>query len=147
MTRVDKGDIDHPMPWQEEDLLRDILQRNYLPTSVIAEDLGCSPVTLRKYIREYDIDWQSPRYSFGPYKVSFKHLHSIESPYEVWEHKNHTVRVHRLMAVAKFGFDALEDKDVHHKSHIPWDNRMENISVMKRSEHRDHHQNGDPECI
>lgn len=47
--------------------------------------------------------------------------------------------VHRLMMVAEEGFDALEDKVVHHKNHIPWDNRTENLELMSRAEHSSHH--------
>jgi|GEM_PF-3600453 len=49
------------------------------------------------------------------------------------------VKVHRLLAVSEFGFDAVTDKVVHHKNDIPWDNRPENLEPMGRAEHTAHH--------
>lgn len=56
------------------------------------------------------------------------------------------VKVHRLLAVAEFGFDAVCDMDVHHgvESHlpaceIPWANWGENIEVIERGQHMTHH--------
>jgi hypothetical protein len=65
--------------------------------------------------------------------------------YERWRHQyrdddgekcEDVVAVHRLAAVAWYGFDVLDgDSVVHHESGIPWDNRESNVSVMDRSEH------------
>lgn len=49
------------------------------------------------------------------------------------------VRVHRLQAVAEFGFDAVADMHVHHKNHIPFDNRPSNIEVLTPSDHMRYH--------
>lgn len=43
------------------------------------------------------------------------------------------------MAVAKYGFDAVDGADAHHISGVPWDNRMENITLLTRSDHRRMH--------
>jgi len=50
------------------------------------------------------------------------------------------VRVHRLLAVAEYGFDAVADMDVHHKNGIPWDNRPVNIEPMDHGEHTKLHE-------
>jgi len=49
------------------------------------------------------------------------------------------VRVHRLMAVAEFGFDEVVGKEVHHESDVPWDNRFENFMLMTKSQHTSWH--------
>lgn len=49
------------------------------------------------------------------------------------------VAMHRLLAVAEYGFDAVKDMDVHHKNGVPWDNRPENIELLSRSEHQSLH--------
>jgi len=49
------------------------------------------------------------------------------------------VRLHRLVAVAEYGFDAVSGNDVHHVNQIPWDNRPDNLEVMSRSEHMSLH--------
>lgn len=50
-----------------------------------------------------------------------------------------TLLIHRLLAVHKYGFEDVKDKVVHHKNGIRWDNRVENIELMTRSEHVNHH--------
>jgi hypothetical protein len=59
--------------------------------------------------------------------------------YEEWQSSHNGdidhVKVHRLLAVAEFGFDAVADNHVHHETNIAWDNRPENISILSPSEH------------
>lgn len=50
-----------------------------------------------------------------------------------------SVLIHRLVAVAEFGVDAVAGVDVHHVNDIQWDNRPDNLSLMSRSEHVSHH--------
>jgi hypothetical protein len=50
--------------------------------------------------------------------------------------------VHRLLAVAEYGTEAVKDKVVHHKNNIPFDNRLSNIELMDSSEHARHHNAG-----
>lgn len=49
------------------------------------------------------------------------------------------VKIHRLMAVAKFGFEKVKNNVVHHKNGIKWDNRFENLELMNHGEHTKHH--------
>jgi len=50
--------------------------------------------------------------------------------------------VHRLAAVAWFGFDAVKNKHVHHKNGIPWDNRECNLEPISPEEHNTIHHKG-----
>jgi len=47
--------------------------------------------------------------------------------------------IHRLVAVAEYGFDAVVENHVHHKNHIPWDNRPSNLELMSQEEHYRYH--------
>lgn len=47
--------------------------------------------------------------------------------------------VHRLLAVAEYGFESVSGNEVHHKNGIPWDNRAENLELMTKEEHAAHH--------
>jgi len=61
--------------------------------------------------------------------------------YERWSVKNPntTVLVHRLVAVAEYGFEKVADNDVHHRNGISWDNRPSNLKVKSKKDHiRDH---------
>lgn len=49
------------------------------------------------------------------------------------------VRVHRLAAVAKFGFDSVKGMSVHHQSGVPWDNRLSNLELISNEKHAKHH--------
>ena len=61
--------------------------------------------------------------------------------YEIWEPNPTDCRPasqvlhHRLLAVAEYGFDAVVNKQVHHKNGIPWDNRPENIEPISQRDH------------
>jgi len=59
--------------------------------------------------------------------------------YEEIRHAQKRIYVHRLAAVAWFGFDAVSGHHVHHDNNIPWDNREDNLEVLSESEHRSHH--------
>lgn len=55
--------------------------------------------------------------------------------YEVVQSPEGEVRLHRLVAVAEYGFEAVAGQQVHHANRIPWDNRPENLLVLSPSEH------------
>jgi len=64
--------------------------------------------------------------------------------YEVVESPEGEVRLHRLLAVALYGFEAVAGRQVHHANRIPWDNRPENLRLLTPSEHsRLHHTEDD----
>jgi len=53
-------------------------------------------------------------------------------------------RIHRLVAVAEYGYDEVAGKVVHHKNRHRLDNRPENLQPISKSEHAKlHHENGD----
>jgi len=45
------------------------------------------------------------------------------------------VPIHRLVAVAKFGVDAVASSVVHHKNGVRFDNRPENLEIYSNKEH------------
>jgi predicted transcriptional regulator len=45
------------------------------------------------------------------------------------------VQLHRLLAVAEYGYEPVKDNHVHHINGIPWDNRPANIDVVAPGEH------------
>ena len=59
--------------------------------------------------------------------------------YEEIRHRGNRVYVHRLAAIAWYGYDAVAGHHIHHKNRIPWDNREGNVEPMTASDHRSHH--------
>lgn len=51
-----------------------------------------------------------------------------------WINTDH-VAIHRLASVAWFGFDAVVDRDVHHRISIPWLNVESNLVPLPPEEH------------
>lgn len=52
---------------------------------------------------------------------------------------NKRFKHHRLLATLKYELDEMRDKVVHHRNHIPWDNRLENLQLMGHGEHTAYH--------
>lgn len=61
--------------------------------------------------------------------------------------RNEEIEIHRLMAVAEHGFEAVVGNDVHHgrargdlpACEIPWANWPGNLELLSRSDHMSHH--------
>lgn len=135
-------------PWRDEKTLRRLYVEEGLTQQQIADELDSGRRTIGRWIRHYEIPPQDPRgakdashlpVTYRSYKKDGGRV------YECWTHKSQWVRVHRLLAVAEYGFDAVSGMDVHHKNNIPWDNRPSNIELLTRSEHSRHHAPGKSE--
>lgn len=121
----------HDVPWQDEETLRRFHQRYGMSGRQIADVLGCSAATVPRWLNRYNI--------FTPVSLST----TPDKGYEKCRNGDDTVYVHRLLAVAEYGFDAVCDNIVHHKNGIPWDNRRENIEVMPQPKHHGEHKKVD----
>jgi len=112
----------------------------------IANELGASYPTVDRHIRHYELNAElcsdkrkiKQRARDGE-AVLFRTW--SQHGYEIWEPRSSdcdpasSVLHHRLLAVAEYGFDAVVDKQVHHKNGIPWDNRPENIEPISQRDH------------
>ena len=104
----------------------------------MADKIGCGQHTISKYLRKNDIETRDrtdyvkhPKPMWHP-KGYIEFIHNYNGERYRFYH-------HRLLAVAKEGFDAVKDKDVHHKNGIGWDNRPSNIEVKDSSDHYSEH--------
>lgn len=120
-------------PWTDAERLRELYHGEGMSIYDIADEWGCGKTTIGKWLHRHDIEVDTPSHEKPP------HFCTESRGYECWRHDTsgtqHKVRVHRLVAVAEYGYDEVVGKDVHHENHIPWDNRPSNISVLNRSEH------------
>jgi transposase len=123
---------------QNEDVLRELYDEQGLTQKEIADELNVHSNTIRRWMKRHDI---STGYSSG--EASFS---TTKDGYEEWQAWNpereqpESVQVHRLVAVAQFGFDALRGNQVHHKTGIKWDNRPSNLTLETPSGHTSRHQ-------
>lgn len=97
-------------------------------------------------MRQSTLDDHQDSATRGAYGNKHAGIYMNENGYIAWySHHDYTTKclfVHRLLAVAEYGFDALYGKVVHHRNDIPWLNYPDNIELMSRSEHAQHHQSG-----
>jgi predicted DNA-binding protein YlxM (UPF0122 family) len=106
----------------------------------IAERKSISTSSVYRHINHFDLkkkrsQWlaESDKYTV-PYRTNTR-------GYEVWSMPGSAGQysVHRLLAIAEYGIDAVKNKHVHHKNSIKWDNRPKNIELKSPTEHGHEH--------
>lgn len=124
-------------PWEDHEFLCYLYEDDGLTLAEIGDLMNCTVHTI--YNELVDADARIRRgggYNYAQY-------HTDHNGYEYWyttvDSECRYVAVHRLLAVAEFGFDAVSDNIVHHKNGLKWDNRRENIELMEHNEHASHH--------
>lgn len=131
-------------PWKDKERLEELYLDKRMSTTQIADEMDCSRSTIGEWLDKYGI----PRRSQGEEieinamqnpNICFYMDHGYERIVDHCGGGRDTCYVHRLLAVAEYGFDAVKNSDVHHKNEIKWDNRPENIELMDISEHRRYH--------
>jgi len=135
----------HPKRYRDEDTLRRLYVEEGLTSREVAERLDCSQPTVVNWLKKHEISVTTPTSDRPPY------YGTSTQGYEYWQtsvgdRERKTVRVHRLTAVAWFGWDAVtggEDAasrvDVHHRNSVPWDNREVNLKLIPHGEHMSMH--------
>ncbi|WP_134672642.1 helix-turn-helix domain-containing protein [Halorussus marinus] len=139
-------------PWQNAAVLTHLYQHNGLTTREIADRLGCNHSTVSRWLNIHGIEtrenWKAGvEAARRANRSEYARVRTLPSGYEYWSSKegsdrtNRLVYVHRLLAVAEHGFDAVADTQVHHRNGIPFDNRPDNIELLDAAEHGQLHSN------
>jgi len=125
-------------PYTDAETLREMYWGRGMSMRQIADELGTDHDRVDYWMDVHDIETRTG-YAEQPHAS----LTIDKDGYPLWktyvDGYHARVRVHRLLAVAEYGFDAVVGNDVHHKNGVRWDNRPENIEPMDPSEHRRHH--------
>jgi hypothetical protein len=100
----------------------------------LADVCECAPATVRYYLRHYGLTTGTEQ--AGAPDRSPVPLRTRRDGYEYWKPGHRSVLVHRLLAVAEWGFEAVADRIVHHCTEIPWDNRPSQLQLFES--HRAH---------
>jgi len=119
-----------------------------LTQAEIAEKANVANSTIVRWMGGFDIeasidptDWLDDYYD--SIRVNYANYRISGYGYPMWEcrvgEESKSLKVHRLLAVAKYGVDTVKGMDVHHKNNVKWDNRIENIELKDKSEHRTDH--------
>ena len=128
--------IDHT----DAETLRHLYHDKDLTTYEIADRSEVSPTQIRYSMDKHNIEREDPSESGRP-EVDYVHYKTDIRGYEVWRvyrpetQKTITFPVHRLVAIAEYGVEAVAGNDIHHKNEITWDNRPENLEPLPRGEH------------
>jgi len=123
---------------------KDWLQEKYHDEKMTQEEIGelcdITQAGVKYWMKKLGVNTRIT----GPQR--FPHASfGMSNGYERWKgnyHKKEQATVHRLAAVAWFGFDAVKDKHVHHKNGIPWDNRKCNLEPISPEKHNTIHHKG-----
>jgi len=122
--------------------LRELYYGKSKTMSEVSDAIGCSNYKVRKWMNKHDIERrdrsQAITMAYGPLSMKTDH-HGYEKFQHTYHNNNHVLQVHRLQAVAEYGFEAVADNHVHHRNNIPWDNRAENLDVLSGTEHKKRH--------
>lgn len=123
-------------PYRDEDILEPLHRDDEKSVQEIADILDCTETTVRNYLKRFGIT--------EPTESPATHLIRPDG-YECWRVDGHTIYVHRLVAIAEWGIEAVADGVIHHKNRIRWDNRPENLRVFEtQGKHSRHHARPQP---
>lgn len=130
---------------EDEDRLTELHLECGMTAPQIAEKFGCNRGTVLKKLRKYGVPI---RRAMRNRPTDPAHFSSNGMGYERWhssiEGELSALYHHQLLAVAagEDPHDVFSDEmAVHHKNHIAWDNRVENLQLMSRSDHAEYHSN------
>lgn len=117
--------------YRDRDALKSVYHGQDKTIEETAEHFGVSWATIHRWIKQHDIETREKPYA--PMRTT------QDKGYEMWYFSGTRVYVHRLLAVAEYGFDEIANKRIHHRNGIPWDNRPDNIEPLSRKEHQAEH--------
>lgn len=140
--RITRADVE---PWKDRETLRRYYHERELSCAKTAKHLGCSGATVGRWLKRTDLGVRDLKEAtlirYGTrYEVPMNVDRDGVVRWAYWDGEvGRTITVHRLLAVAKYGLDAVADNAVHHINEVRWDNRPENITLMEHGEHSAHH--------
>lgn len=120
--------------YKDKDWLYKQYVENGLTQEEMAEKADCSQHTISRWLRKYGIDTRN----ISDYS---RHVNPTWHPKGYIEFRDQSggrddrFYHHRLLAVAKYGFDEVVGKDVHHKNGIGWANWTDNVELLEPGEH------------
>ena len=126
--------------YRNETVLRHLYLEKEMVMAEVAEELDCSRASVSLWLDRYEVEKpDEARRARMQYKGKPVPLTHNAYGYEAWRHRHRGDRwwvvVHRLAAVAWFGYEAVAGNVIHHKNGCKFDNREENLEPMSNSAH------------
>lgn len=135
--RPSASEIPEDARYTDSEWLYDKYWEEGLSMSDIGEIEGVNSSTIGTWLHRHDIEVRDegrPKKPYATRYMSTSGYISWRSYHRERESEEH-VAVHRLLAVAEYGFEALRGKHVHHINGVKWDNRPANIELRDPEEH------------
>lgn len=138
---------------QQADILRRLYHEEELSQGEIADRLDTSQRAVHRWMEKHDIETRDRVEAMATTKIQRPVPYSVGTRgYPIWRHsfdyEEDRVTVHRLVAVAEHGVDAVAGMDVHHKNGVKFDNRPQNLEILEHGEHTalHNHLRGEEQC-
>lgn len=129
-------------PYMDEEWLREKYIDEGLSTYKIADLCDVSQRTIMNWLEHFDIPTEDvgPRSGRGnqswvEYAGFSTNNYGYEVSYSSWGGEEDWFVIHRLSAVAWFGWDAVVEREVHHRIPIKWLNVEPNLHPLPKQEH------------
>lgn len=139
----DRYDIERPdPPWRDKETLEELYLGEGLTVHEIGDKFDCDGTTISNWLDRHDIEVDPMRGLKEAQKTNRLEpagRYMARNGYMMWRSGDCYFGVHRLLAIAKYGPEAVKDMEVHHKNGVKWDNRSENIELVSKEEHAKMH--------
>lgn len=116
--------------WDTPENLEKLYWDKMMTLKEIASLVGVSITTVHRRMKDQGIPTRGP----GQWTTLSTYRTSRDGTEEA-SGSHHSVDIHRLVMVALYGIDAPKNRDVHHKTKIPFDNRPDNLQLLSHREH------------
>jgi hypothetical protein len=137
-------------PWRSVEILHRLYWHGQMTQEEISRYLGCGHGTIGEWMRRLDVPRRTMMESHINNTPNYVPLVYDIHGYPRWHTPETEIHVHRLLAVAEFGLEAVIGKHVHHGSkgdgpnelppaEAPWANWPGNLRLVSNGEHQSLH--------
>lgn len=129
--------------WEQEDLMKELYTEAEMSTVELADYFNTGTTTIQRWLDRHGIEKRPSNRDKPP---RHEWMGGYERIKTTVDDRCVTFRIHRLIAIAEYGIEPVlhENKLVHHKNGVKWDNRPKNLELMTNEEHGKHHMGGVP---
>jgi hypothetical protein len=142
---VTQAESESDDPHHEVDILAYLYWIEDCTEGEIADRYGCSISCISRHMSECGVptgpDPTTHTASIGVYENGHWKCNVL------FKGTTDSVYLHRLLAVAEYGYEEVVDKEVHHETGCSLDNRPDAITLMDKGEHLSLHKSNDTEFV